>query len=177
MIERGARLASPEHLLQSLPWIEVKGINSCKGKSGIVSFHGFLIMMGWDQKALALDKRTHMRVLLTNMPQCCHSSCHKESGVTENGWTKVNCQSSEHNRRWRRPYDVLVEATHREIRYDQSDEELDCSSAYIRLRYDRSGRELDCSSAYIHLRELCKSEDKVEGVEAEGAQCNAHVYP
>ncbi|RWV93575.1 hypothetical protein GW17_00043963 [Ensete ventricosum] len=129
MIERGARLASPEHLLQSLPWIEVKGINSCKGKSGIVSFHGFLIMMGWDQKALALDKRTQMRVLLTNMPRCCHSSCHKESGVTENGWTKVNCQSSEHN---------------------------------------RSGRELDCSSAYIHLRELCKSKDKVEGVEAGG---------
>ncbi|RRT35268.1 hypothetical protein B296_00042481 [Ensete ventricosum] len=35
--------------------------------------------------------------------------------VTENGWPNVNCQMSEHNRRWWRPYDLLVEATHGEI--------------------------------------------------------------
>ncbi|RZS15673.1 hypothetical protein BHM03_00047533 [Ensete ventricosum] len=37
-------------------------------------------------------------------------------GVTENGWAKVNYQRSECNWRWRRPYDVLAEATHGEIR-------------------------------------------------------------
>ncbi|RZS07574.1 hypothetical protein BHM03_00038454, partial [Ensete ventricosum] len=30
-------------------------------------------------------------------------------------WAKVNCQRSKHNRRWRRPYDMLAEATHGEI--------------------------------------------------------------
>ncbi|RWW12322.1 hypothetical protein BHE74_00025730 [Ensete ventricosum] len=34
----------------------------------------------WDPKALARGKRTQRRVLLKNMPQCCHSDCHEESG-------------------------------------------------------------------------------------------------
>ncbi|RZS04061.1 hypothetical protein BHM03_00034333 [Ensete ventricosum] len=33
----------------------------------------------WDPKALARGKRTQRRVLLKNMPQCCHSDCHEES--------------------------------------------------------------------------------------------------
>ncbi|RZS06860.1 hypothetical protein BHM03_00037579 [Ensete ventricosum] len=31
------------------------------------------------------------------------------------GWTKIDCQRSEHNRRWQRPCDVLAEATYRAI--------------------------------------------------------------
>ncbi|RRT59392.1 hypothetical protein B296_00038089 [Ensete ventricosum] len=31
---------------QSLPWTEVKDMNFCRGKSGIMSFHGFFILMG-----------------------------------------------------------------------------------------------------------------------------------
>ncbi|RRT61391.1 hypothetical protein B296_00044222, partial [Ensete ventricosum] len=29
----------------SFPWTEVKDMNSCRGKSGIMSFHGFFILM------------------------------------------------------------------------------------------------------------------------------------
>ncbi|RZS23609.1 hypothetical protein BHM03_00056575, partial [Ensete ventricosum] len=97
---------------RSFRWTEVKGINSCRGKSGIMSFHGFFILMGqtylawcqdkWSFEAhvsylrdafdgvtkviqfaevklgsgdLSTGKRTQRRVLLKNMPQCCHSSC------------------------------------------------------------------------------------------------------
>ncbi|RZR83350.1 hypothetical protein BHM03_00009942 [Ensete ventricosum] len=35
----------------------------------------------WGQKALARGKRTRRRLLLKNMPQCWHSSCHEESGM------------------------------------------------------------------------------------------------
>ncbi|RWW89726.1 hypothetical protein BHE74_00001243 [Ensete ventricosum] len=35
----------------------------------------------WDQKALAQGKRIQKWVLLKNMPLCCHSSCHVESGT------------------------------------------------------------------------------------------------
>ncbi|THU47740.1 hypothetical protein C4D60_Mb09t18810 [Musa balbisiana] len=90
-------------------------MNSCRGKSRIMLFHGSFISDGadsycmvpktkgasghmhliskkhlmeelrrlslrrrsWVQKALARGKRTRRRVLLKNMPQCCHSSCHE----------------------------------------------------------------------------------------------------
>ena len=35
----------------------------------------------WVQKSLARGKRTQRRVLLKNLPQCCHSSCHEGSGA------------------------------------------------------------------------------------------------
>ncbi|RWW53122.1 hypothetical protein BHE74_00040411 [Ensete ventricosum] len=31
---------------RSFPWTEVKGMNSCRGKSGIMSFHEFFILIG-----------------------------------------------------------------------------------------------------------------------------------
>ncbi|THU54532.1 hypothetical protein C4D60_Mb10t26090 [Musa balbisiana] len=36
----------------------------------------------WVQKALARDKRTRRQVLLKNMPQYCHSSCHERERCT-----------------------------------------------------------------------------------------------
>ncbi|RZS09260.1 hypothetical protein BHM03_00040321 [Ensete ventricosum] len=103
---------------RSFPWTEIKDMNSYRGKSEIISFHGFFTLMGrlilhgakdegsfeahvpyfinafneetkviqledakLGSKGLARDKRTQRRVLLKNMPQYCHSSCHKGSGT------------------------------------------------------------------------------------------------
>ncbi|RZS18529.1 hypothetical protein BHM03_00050820 [Ensete ventricosum] len=57
------------------------------------------------------------------------------------------------NRRWRRPYDVLADATHGEV--------------VVRVHHTRicmigAAGELDYFSAHIRLRELDKSEDKAE---------------
>ncbi|RWW78646.1 hypothetical protein BHE74_00013127 [Ensete ventricosum] len=54
----------------------------------------------------------------TNFSEVCGPSS------IQNGWTKVNCQRNENNRRWRRPYDVLAEATHGEIVVRMYDQEL-----------------------------------------------------
>ncbi|RWW69197.1 hypothetical protein BHE74_00023231 [Ensete ventricosum] len=66
----------------------------------------------WGQKALARGKRTRRRLLLKNMPQCWHSSCHEESAMLR---PVVTQERSEHNRRWQRPYDVSAVATQGEI--------------------------------------------------------------
>ncbi|RWV81665.1 hypothetical protein GW17_00056894 [Ensete ventricosum] len=120
-------------------------MNSCRGKSEIMSFHRFFTLMGrlilhgakdggsfeahvpyfinafnggtkviqledakLGSKGLARDKRTQRRVLLKNMPQYCHSSCHKGSATDRGGIVRGNTTPVEESRE-----DVIMR------RYDQ----------------------------------------------------------
>ncbi|RZS18564.1 hypothetical protein BHM03_00050873 [Ensete ventricosum] len=57
------------------------------------------------------------------------------------------------NRRWRRPYDMLAEATRGKVVVQVH---------HTRICMIRAAGELDCFSAHIRLRESGKSEDKAE---------------
>ncbi|RWW56537.1 hypothetical protein BHE74_00036741 [Ensete ventricosum] len=57
------------------------------------------------------------------------------------------------NRRWRRPYDVLAEATHGEVVVRVQ---------HTRICMIRATGELDCFSTHIRLREPDKLEDKAK---------------
>ncbi|RWV87233.1 hypothetical protein GW17_00050802 [Ensete ventricosum] len=63
------------------------------------------------------------------------------------------------NRRWRRPYDMLAEATRGKVVVQVH---------HTRICMIRAAGELDCFSAHIRLRESDKSEDKADGVKAGG---------
>ncbi|RRT73862.1 hypothetical protein B296_00032948 [Ensete ventricosum] len=98
-------------------------------------------------KALARGKRTQRRVLLKNMPHCCHSSCHEESDVT---------------REYVGEGELSKQRTQSEVA-----ETLRCAGRGHICR-DSIG-ELDCFSAHIRLRVPSKSEDKAE----KGRKCKA----
>ncbi|RRT61136.1 hypothetical protein B296_00017117 [Ensete ventricosum] len=69
------------------------------------------------------------------------------------------------NRRWRRPYDVLAEATRGEVvvqvQHTRICLQWRCHQEATWCMIGAAG-ELDCFSAHIHLREPDKSEDKAE---------------
>ncbi|RWV86056.1 hypothetical protein GW17_00052090 [Ensete ventricosum] len=81
-------------------------------------------------------------------------------GVTQE-WVDEGELPSERTkyRRWRRPYDVLAEATHGEVVVRVH---------HTRICMIRVAGELNYFSAHIRLREPGKSEDKADGVEAGG---------
>ncbi|RRT32532.1 hypothetical protein B296_00048748 [Ensete ventricosum] len=127
---------------RSFPWTEVKGINPCRGKSGIMSFHGFFILMGQTYLAsvairVVMNKRCIAEIVLVgdrgpgSRQYCTNSSevrgLHELQGdglsraMLRPGVTQEWVYESEllrertKNRRWRRLYDVLAEATHGEV--------------------------------------------------------------
>ncbi|RWW45339.1 hypothetical protein BHE74_00048827 [Ensete ventricosum] len=65
------------------------------------------------------------------------------------------------NRRWRRPYDMLAEATRGKVVVQVH---------HTRICMIRAAGELDCFSAHIRLRESGKSEDKADDDESIGAR-------
>ncbi|RRT66897.1 hypothetical protein B296_00002694 [Ensete ventricosum] len=80
----------------------------------------------------------------TNFSEVCGPSS------IQNGWTKVNCQRNENNRRWRRPYDVCMIRSYWELYFG---EQHDNKKGYVFKSECH-----DTAKIYRSRRKGCRSE-------------------